>query len=200
MTYEQAFAKIKKTMQKSNTKNLTTDFAVQINLVDEDCSGIFYVAFINNTFAVEPYDYVDNNAIIYATESDFTDFVEGKINVDSEKISVDGDINIAKLLYGIAKPAVKKAAAKATKTPAAKKAETAKTPAAKKTETTKTAAKKTEPKKSAEAVKTENTKNAAAETAAKTTTVKTAATDTAAKTTVAKAAQAKPTTSKTTKK
>ena len=44
MTYEQAFEKIKEKLKDADTSNLTGDFAVQIDLINKDCSGMFYIA------------------------------------------------------------------------------------------------------------------------------------------------------------
>ncbi len=191
MTYEQAFAKVKKKLEKANTSSFTSDFAIQVNLTDDDCSGIFYVAFIGGNFAVEPYDYVDNNAVIYATADDFINFVSGKIDVDSDKISVDGSVDAAKSLCGIAKTVRKTAAKKATaaketpvKETAAKETVVKETPA-KETTVKETAAKAAPAKKTAAAEKAAEKATAAKKPAAeKTTQTKAAA---AAKTTTAAA-------------
>ncbi len=139
MTYEQAFAKIKESLKNADTSKLTGDFAIQVDLINKDCNGAFYIAYFDGELAVEPYDYVDNYARLSIMMGDFTKLVEGKLNVEkaiaSEKIYVSGDVSKVVELGTL----VKKAPAK--KAPA-KKAEPKKAEA-------KAPAKKAEPKKEA---------------------------------------------------
>ena len=44
MTFIEQFENIKKKMSKLDTSSLPHDLAMQVNLTDEDCGGIFYVA------------------------------------------------------------------------------------------------------------------------------------------------------------
>ena len=64
MTFIEEFEKLKKTYGKIDESKLTDSFAVQIEMTDEDCGGIFYAAYMNGNFAIEPYDYHDNTAAI----------------------------------------------------------------------------------------------------------------------------------------
>lgn len=122
MTYEQAFAKIKEGLKDVDTSKLTGNFAVQVDLINKDCSGAFYIAYFDGIFAVEPYDYVDNAARIAIMYGDFNKLVSGKLNVqkaiEAEKIAVTGDVaKIEELTTLVKKPVVKKE----TKTAAEKK-------------------------------------------------------------------------------
>ena len=82
MTYINAFEKIKEKLQKVTSENFTRDFAIQVNLVNKDCAGAFYVANLNGVFSLEPYDYKDNSAMITLMMGDFTKLVEGRLNVE----------------------------------------------------------------------------------------------------------------------
>lgn len=102
MTYEQAFEKIKERLKDADTSKLTGDFAIQIDLLNKDCSGMFYIAYLDGVFEVQPYDYVDNYAKVAIMFGDFTKLVEGKLNVDKaiadQKIYVTGDVEKVKEL------------------------------------------------------------------------------------------------------
>ena len=137
MTYAEKFQSLKTAFEKANTKKFNADFAVQITMTDEDCGGTFYIEYKNGNYAVEPYDYVDNNAALTASAASIAKLSKGTVAKD---ISVFGDETVVSVLASALKPAkkaAKKAPAKktATKKPAAKKA--AAKPAAKKTETKK---------------------------------------------------------------
>lgn len=134
MNFIQAFNNIKELFDGVDTSVLEKDFAIQVNLVNKDCGGAFYIAYKDGVFAVEPYDYHDRDALVTAMYGDFTRLMTGKLNpekvLESGKIALEGDRGIAaELIKLIQKPAPAKKAApvkKATKKPAAKK------PAAKK--------------------------------------------------------------------
>ncbi|MBP3360530.1 MAG: SCP2 sterol-binding domain-containing protein [Clostridia bacterium] len=150
MTYAEAFSKIKKKLEKADTKALNQDFAIQVTIKDEDAAGTFYVANINGEFSVEPYDYRDNSVAVDVTVTDFTKLIEGKLTsekaLSSGKIDAFGDAAALDFITGIVKPTPRKTAAKK---------ETAKKTTAKK----ETPAKKT--KRKTTAVKEEKTAAAA---------------------------------------
>ncbi len=155
MTYAEKFQSLKTAFEKANTKKFNADFAVQITMTDEDCGGTFYIEYKNGNYAVEPYDYVDNNAALTASAASITKLSKGTVAKD---ISVFGDETVVSVLASALKPVKKTAAKKAP----AKKTETKKAPAkkpvAKKTETKKAEVKapvaKKAPAKKAPAKKT----------------------------------------------
>lgn len=147
MTFIEKFESLKKKLMKADVSKLTEQFAFQVNMTDEDCGGIFYIAYINGVFAVEPYDYCDRTALLTGLSADIAKLSSGKVAVQ-----VEGNMGQVEMLAkAYEKPPVKRktvtkkkpAAAKAAK-PAAKKETAVKTeaPAAKKAE--KTVAVKTE--------------------------------------------------------
>ena len=54
MTFIEKFEQIKKKFGKLDTSRVSEDFAVQINLTDEDCGGAFFVAYQDGVAAIEP--------------------------------------------------------------------------------------------------------------------------------------------------
>ena len=145
MTFIEKFEEIKKKIGAPDLSKLNESFAVQVNMTDADCGGAFYIAYIGGNLAIEPYDYHDHTAMIYAKSKDLIDALIGKVDmlaaVMSGKIEVYGNIDHVTALATLHKPRAKRAAAKK---PAAKKA------AEKKTAEKKPAAKKAPAKKTAE--------------------------------------------------
>ena len=138
MTFIEAFEKIKAKLPKT-AKGTEGHLAIQVNLIDEDAKGAFYMEASEGKLAVEPYDYRDRDAMFTALTDDFFKIVTGKLDYDKAvadgKLAVGGNAErAAEFKKWIAKPA-------APKKPAAKK------PAAKKAEPKKTEPKKAEPKK-----------------------------------------------------
>ena len=159
MTFMEKFESIKKKAVKFDTTSLPHDFAMQVNLTDEDCGGTFYVANIDGIFAVEPYDYRDHTVMITLSSKVLMDLISGKLKAEKAledgKLQFEGNADHALAFVAVAtakKPAAKKPAAKkpAAKKPAAKKP-AAKKPAAKKPAAKKPAAKKPAAKKPAAA-------------------------------------------------
>ncbi len=124
MTFEQAFSKIKAKFDGADLKKLTTDFAIQVNMTDEDAGGAFYIQSADGKLFVEPYDYRDNTADVTLKRADLVKILDKKIDiqkaVDAGTIYVNGNVADFALAVSVIKAAAKKPAAK--KTPA-KKAE-----------------------------------------------------------------------------
>lgn len=151
MTFIEKFEEIKKKIGAPDLSKLNESFAVQVNMTDADCGGAFYIAYIGGNLAIEPYDYHDHTAMIYAKSKDLIDALIGKVDmlaaVMSGKIEVYGNIDHVTALATLHKPRAKRAA---SKKPAAKKAAekkpAEKKPAAKKAPAKKTAEKTAEKK------------------------------------------------------
>lgn len=162
MTFIEKFNQLKKKYGKIDESKLTENFAVQVEMTDDDCGGIFYIANMDAPFAVEPYDYYDNTAAIKISSKVLENILSCKADPMEEysagNIQVDGDISHALMVVDLMKkePKTRKprkakteekavvAEAKEEKKPAKEKApkkeKAEKKPAAKKT--TKKAAKK----------------------------------------------------------
>lgn len=138
MTFIEKFDELKAKYGAIDESKLTENFAVQIELTDDDCGGIFYVAYMNAPFAVEPYDYHDNTASIAVSSQTLDDILSGKSDPVAEflggNLRVDGEMSHALMLVELMK-----------KEPKAEKPKTAKKPAVKKDSAEKE--KKAEPKK-----------------------------------------------------
>ena len=145
MEFIEKFGKLKKKFEKIDTSKIETDFAIQVNMTDEDCGGAFYIANIGGAFAVEPYDYYDCTAMITLTAGDFEKLIGRKLELDKAvadgKAVVEGSADHIKLVTELFPKPVRKAPAKkdASKLEKAapKKTAAKKTAAAKKTTTVK---------------------------------------------------------------
>ena len=122
MTFEKKFSTLKTKFNKADVKKLPENFAIQFTMTDEDCGGTFYIANIDGTFSVEPYDYVDNNAAVTGASADIAKISAGTV-ADSLEIFPDSAIvfEVAKAYKSEKKPAAKKTTKTAAKKPAAKK-------------------------------------------------------------------------------
>ena len=144
MTFEEKYGKIFKKLMKADITKFTENFAIQITIDDDDCGGTFFVANIDGTYMVEPYDYVDNTANINVMADTLDKLVDKKMTADeafeADLIVANGNTNHVVMLFDGFEKKVKKAPAKkATAPKAEKKADPKKT--------TKKAAEKKETKK-----------------------------------------------------
>ncbi|MBS7299374.1 MAG: SCP2 sterol-binding domain-containing protein [Eubacteriales bacterium] len=145
MTFEQAFLKIKAKFDNADTSKLTNEFAIQVNMTDEDCGGAFYIQYTDGKLFVEPYDYRDNTADVTLNRADLNKILDKKLSVatalESNRLYINGNAEDFIAAAGVIKAPEKKAAApkkatarKATAKPAAAKKATAKTVSEKKAE------------------------------------------------------------------
>ena len=118
MTFIEKFEQIKKKFGKLDTSKLTENFAVQVNLTDEDCGGAFFVAYIDGEAHIEPYDYVDNTAVVNVKAKDLIDAIGGKLDVVGAlmggTIEVFGNVDHFNAMLTLKKPAAKRTTKKAT--------------------------------------------------------------------------------------
>ena len=107
MTFIEKFNQIKKKYGKIDESKLTDSFAIQIEMTDEDCGGIFYIANMDAPFAVEPYDYYDNTAAIKLSSKVLENVLSCKADAKEEffagNIQVDGDIGHALMVVDLMK-------------------------------------------------------------------------------------------------
>lgn len=119
MEFYKNFEKVQKAFLKVNKETLTEDFAIQINLIDQEGNGTFYIARQGGVCAIEPYDYKDHTAMIDIKTADMVKLIQGKLDVGSalEKgaVKVEGNFEHAKMLATLLpekKPAARKTTAK----------------------------------------------------------------------------------------
>lgn len=107
MTFIEKFNQLKKKYGKIDESKLTENFAVQVEMTDEDCGGIFYIANMGAPFAFEPYDYYDNTVAIKVSSKVLENVLSGKANPMDEffagNIQVEGDISHALMVVELLK-------------------------------------------------------------------------------------------------
>lgn len=129
MTYEKIFADVKKSLTKADTSGLERDLAVQCNIQGEG-EGAFYIAFKDGALSVEPYDYKDNDAMLFASGDTFMKMfskkIDGKEAFEKGLLSFEGDVGAVLELGKLRAKDAKKAAPKPKKTAAKKSAKSGK--------------------------------------------------------------------------
>ena len=119
MSYYEQFENLKKKINVDESK-LTKSFATQVNMTDEESSGSFYIANVDGSLSVEPYDYNDYTSMITASSQAFSDILLGKLDPVkaflSGDIAIEGDIEDIKMLAGAILKPVRRRTAKSVDT------------------------------------------------------------------------------------
>lgn len=141
MSFIERFEEVKKVFKDAKATDIKEHLAIQINLTDADSSGIMYLEVADGNVIVEPYDYVDRDAMFVVTSEDLIAIAKGKLAAEKAmeegKLVVIGNLEKAALVKSIKlkakKAPAKKAPAKkaAPKVEEAPKAEEVKAPAKK---------------------------------------------------------------------
>lgn len=118
MTFIEKFDSLKKKYGKIDESKLGENFAVQVEMTDEDCGGIFYVAYMNSPFAIEPYNYYDNTASVSLSSKVLETVLSGKTDAVTEytsgKIKVEGNFDHLLMLVNLMKKEPRKRTVKKT--------------------------------------------------------------------------------------
>jgi putative sterol carrier protein len=99
MTFFEAFEKIKKSIKFETAPEIEGHLALQLNITDEDAGGICYVEVNDGRILVEPYDYRDNDWILWASTEDFCKVFSGRLGVEralkEERLKITGNVDRA---------------------------------------------------------------------------------------------------------
>ncbi|MDR0198026.1 MAG: SCP2 sterol-binding domain-containing protein [Oscillospiraceae bacterium] len=124
MTYEKVYEGVKKALSKSDASKIDRDFAVQCNIRGEG-EGSFYIAYKEGVLSVEPYDYKDNDAQLYADGDTFlkmfTKRISGREAFEKGQLGFDGSVEVVMMLEKLEAKKVEKKAPASKKAPAEKK-------------------------------------------------------------------------------
>lgn len=95
MSYSEAFEAVKKAAEKLKKGKVIGHLAIQVNLTDEDASGICYLEAVDGVFHAEPYDYRDRDALFTVNSADLVAILSGKLDFDKAiadgVLAIDGD-------------------------------------------------------------------------------------------------------------
>lgn len=132
MTYHELVEKMAKALTAVDASAVSEHIAVQVNVTGE-AEGAFYIEAAEGKLAVEPYDYIDRDALLTASAEDLIAVSAGKLNLETAisegKMTLEGSYDKVMVLGSVfAQLPVKK-----RKAPAKKKTEAAEKPAAKRT-------------------------------------------------------------------
>ena len=120
MTFIKKFESIQKKISAFDASKAEEKIAMQVNMVDEDCGGAFYIEIADGALKIEPYDYNDRTVMITLKAADMVALTDKKASLEelvaSGDVTVEGNFDHAKAVFELKKPAAKRT----RKTPAKK--------------------------------------------------------------------------------
>ncbi|MCR5102184.1 MAG: SCP2 sterol-binding domain-containing protein, partial [Butyrivibrio sp.] len=105
MTYQDIVKKVQSAYKKADASSIADHVAIQVN-VEGEGEGAFYVEVADKKVNVEPFEYFDRDALVFANAETIIAVAEGKLDCgkayEEGKVRVEGDLGKAAVLSAIA--------------------------------------------------------------------------------------------------
>ena len=106
MTVDQLIGKVQKRLTGKEFQDQGRMLAIQVNLTGK-IGGVFYIEILDGELSVMPYEYIDRDAIVSVTMTNFDKLITGRLDlmtqVDAGKIKVEGNLDKVVLLTELMK-------------------------------------------------------------------------------------------------
>ena len=106
MTVDQLMGKVQKRLTGKEFQAEGRMLAIQVNLTGK-IGGVFYIEILNGELSVMPYEYIDRDAVVSVTMTNFDKLITGRLDlmteVDAGKIKVEGNLDKVVLLTELMK-------------------------------------------------------------------------------------------------
>ena len=106
MTVDQLMGKVQKRLTGKEFQAEGRMLAIQVNLTGK-IGGVFYIEILNGEVSVMPYEYIDRDAVVSVTMTNFDKLITGRLDlmteVDAGKIKVEGNLDKVVLLTELTK-------------------------------------------------------------------------------------------------
>ena len=106
MTVEQLIGKVYNRLKDRDFSGTQDKLAIQVNLTGK-ITGVFYIEVLGGVLSVMPYEYLDRDAAISLTMTNFDRIFSGKLNPQvafaEGKLKVEGNIDKVMLLAELLK-------------------------------------------------------------------------------------------------
>ncbi|WP_122788576.1 SCP2 sterol-binding domain-containing protein [Intestinibacillus sp. Marseille-P6563] len=106
MTVEQLIGKVYNRLKDRDFSGTQDKLAIQVNLTGK-ITGVFYIEVLGGVLSVMPYEYLDRDAAISLTMTNFDRILSGKLNPQvafaEGKLKVEGNIDKVLLLAELLK-------------------------------------------------------------------------------------------------
>lgn len=106
MTVEQLIGKVYKRLKDRDFSGTQGKLAIQVNLTGK-IGGVFYIEVLDGVLSVEPYEYIDRDAAISLTMTNFDRILTGKLNAQvafaEGKLKIEGNVDKVLLLAELLK-------------------------------------------------------------------------------------------------
>lgn len=101
LTIEQLIGKTYNRLKDKDFSATQGKLAIQVNLTGR-ISGVFYIEILNGVLSVEPYEYIDHDAIIGVTMTNMDKIISGRLDPEiaftTGKLKIEGNVDKVLLL------------------------------------------------------------------------------------------------------
>ncbi len=106
MTVEQLIGKVYNRLKSKDLSGAQGKLAIQVNLTGK-ISGVFYIEILSGVLSVMPYEYIDHDAVISLTMTNFDRILSGKLSPQvafaENKLKIEGNVDKVMLLAELLK-------------------------------------------------------------------------------------------------
>ncbi|MBS7224259.1 MAG: SCP2 sterol-binding domain-containing protein [Clostridiaceae bacterium] len=106
MTVEQLIGKVYNRLKDKDFSGTQGKLAIEVNLSGK-ITGVFYIEILNGVLSVMPYEYIDRDAAISITMTNFDKILTGKLNPQvafaEGKLKIEGNVDKVLLLAELLK-------------------------------------------------------------------------------------------------
>lgn len=106
MTVEQLIGKVYNRLKDQDLSGTQGRLAIEVKLTGK-ITGVFYIEVLDGVLSVEPYEYIDHDAVIALTMTNFDRILSGKLNPQvafaEGKLKIEGNVDKVMLLAELLK-------------------------------------------------------------------------------------------------
>lgn len=106
MTVEQLIGKVYNRLKDQDLSGTQGRLAIEVKLTGK-ITGVFYIEVLDGVLSVEPYEYIDHDAVIALAMTNFDRILSGKLNPQvafaEGKLKIEGNVDKVMLLAELLK-------------------------------------------------------------------------------------------------
>lgn len=99
MTFEQVLQKLRTKMANADTSAIQGKLAIQVDLTGKNSAGTLYIEVKDGVLSIEPYEYIDKDALFTVSSDAFLKIVNGKMDpvgaYERGTLKIDGNLGKA---------------------------------------------------------------------------------------------------------
>lgn len=99
MTFEQVLQKLRTKLANADTSVINGKLAIQVNMTGKNSAGTLYIEVKDGVLSVEPYEYIDKDALFIVSSDALLKMVNGKMDpvgaYERGTLKIEGNVDKA---------------------------------------------------------------------------------------------------------